>query len=47
MCVDWQQQRGAETSYIVWGEKWNKAAAHVEDLGTETFAEMVRQKWRH
>lgn len=44
MCVDWQQRRGAETLYIAWGEKWNKAAAGIEGLGAEAFAEMVGQK---
>jgi len=46
-CVVWQQQGGAETSCVAWGEKRSKAAARVGGLRAETSAEMAGQKWRH
>lgn len=45
-CVSWQQQTGTEALCIVWGEKWNKAAAHIKGLGAEAFDKMVGQKRR-
>lgn len=42
----WQQLRGAASLRVVWEEKGNRAAAGVERLGAETFAEVVGQKLR-